>query len=57
MKIYSVSYSLMGSGYIEILASSKREAEEIMFNLSDDKLISNANFHKSLEIESIEITN
>ena len=56
MKTYSVSYSLIGSGYIEILAKSKREVEEIMFNLNDDKLIANADFHKSLEIESIEVT-
>jgi len=39
---------------MEITARSKKQAEEIVFDLSDDELIANANFHKSLEIESIE---
>ncbi len=55
MKTYAVSYSLMGSGYVEIIARSKDEVEEIMFDLTDDHLIANADFHKSLEIESVSI--
>lgn len=54
MNTYEVTYSLLGSGIMEITAKSKKQAEEIVFDLSDDELIANANFHKSLEIESIE---
>ncbi len=54
MNTYEVAYSLLGSGTMEITARSKKQAEEIVFDLSDDELIANANFHKSLEIESIE---
>jgi hypothetical protein len=54
MNIYEVTYSLLGSGTVEIVARSKKQAEEIVFDLSDDQLIANAHFHKSLEIETIE---
>ena len=54
MNTYEVTYSLLGSGTVEIVARSKEQAEEIVFDWSDDQLIANANFHKSLEIESIE---
>ena len=54
MNTYEVTFSLLGSGTMEITARSKKQAEEIVFDLSDDELIANADFHKSLEIESIE---
>ncbi len=55
MKTYAITYSLLGSGYLEISAKSKDEAEEAIFNFTDAQLINNADFHKSLVIESIEI--
>ena len=47
MNTYEVTYSLLGSGTVEIVARSKKQAEEIVFDWSDDQLIANADFHKS----------
>jgi hypothetical protein len=55
MKTYGIYYSLLGGGYIKLEANSKAEAEEFAFNLTDEELIENTDFHKSLEIDSIEI--
>ena len=54
MKKYGITYSLLASGYIEIEAKTKREAEETAFSLATTELLNSADFEDSLEIDGVE---
>ena len=54
MKTYQVMYSLLAGGRIEVKATSKSEAEDIVFDMTTEELIDNADFNNSLEVSEIE---
>jgi len=53
-KMYLVNFSMMGSGCLEVLAHSAKEAKELAWDTSTKKLLKNCDFEDSFEIESVE---
>jgi hypothetical protein len=47
-------YSLLAGGYIEVKATSKRAAEDLVYEFETRKLLENADFEDSLEISFVE---
>jgi hypothetical protein len=54
MPTYTVEYSLLASGSIEVDAQTKEEAEQLVYEMSMEQLIADASFDDSLEI--LEVT-
>lgn len=54
MKTYQVMYSLLAGGVIEVQATSKCAAEELLFEVDTKRLLDNADFEDSLEVCCIE---
>ena len=54
MKTYQVMYSLQAGGVIEVQATSKNEANELIFEICSRELLDNAEFEDSLQVCCIE---
>ena len=54
MRTYQVMYSLQAGGCVEVQATSKRAAEELLFEFDTKRLLDNADFEDSLEVCCIE---
>ena len=54
MRNYLMTYSILGTGQRIIRARNRLLAEEILFDLSTEDLISEADFSDSLQLFSIE---
>jgi hypothetical protein len=54
MKTYQVMYSLLAGGVIEVKATSKNAAKELIFEVCTRELLDNADFEDSLEVCCIE---
>ena len=54
MKTYQVMYSLLVGGVIEVKATSKNAAKELIFEVCTRELLDSADFEDSLEVCCIE---
>ncbi len=54
MANYSVRFTFMGSGVIEVQAKSKQAAEDLVFDMSTAQLLEWTDFDGGLNIDDIE---
>ncbi len=54
MPIYNVTFSIMGTGTIEVDAKNKAEAENKLLNMTTEQLIEFVDFSDGLNIEEVE---
>lgn len=54
MPIYNVTFSIMGTGTIEVDAKNKAEAENKLLNMTSEQLIEFVDFSDGLHIEEVE---
>ena len=54
MKNYLIYYNMVGYAEMEIKATSKDSAEDILFSMSEDELLAECHFKRALEVISIE---
>ena len=54
MPIYNVTFSIMGTGTIEVDAKNKAEAENKLLNMTSEQLIEFVDFSDGLNIEEVE---
>jgi hypothetical protein len=51
MKTFCLTYSLIGSGVVEIAARNEEEAKELLFNMSQEELIEAADFSDGIVVD------
>jgi hypothetical protein len=51
MKTFCLTYSLIGSGVVEIVARNEEEAKELLFNMSQEELIEAADFSDGIVVD------
>jgi len=56
MATYDVTFTLMGSGVIEVEAETKEAAEDIVFDMTTEQLIECADFDGGFSVDEIEIS-
>jgi hypothetical protein len=54
MRNYLITYSILGSGQLIIRAKNEELAEDILFDMSTEDLLSEADFSDSLRLDLIE---
>ena len=54
MPIYNVTFSIMGTGTIEMEANNKAEAENKLLDMTTEQLIEFVDFSDGLNIEEVE---
>lgn len=54
MKTYSIIYTLLATGELEVEAKNKAEAEDIVYSTDINVLINNSDFDNSLDIFYLE---
>lgn len=55
MAIFNITYTMMGSGVIQVEAENAEEAENLAFDLKTDELLDNADFNGGFSVDDIEL--